>query len=310
MLSRHASSWRLHKRHFTFSDIQGLLAVLQLNYLQVLNLKLQLEKAFSFYTHLNSVWKTFQTVSFFCWFCFRDHEPTSTFFKTASSIIFSVLCCIILLSPWWKSAGCHSQQSDLCLCEAQLCCQLSSLRQGKVLGRLESPLQHCQLVGGVDGPGLAYLLRFPINHPNLHVWLLFHCTGETKRKLFPCGHLLWKSCGTITVFFSNLIQHDTSCIRLVKQWSGSVCRVSTEQFVQMSSTKIAPATTTQSFKEIPPALWTYNFGLKVPQSGRKTEIYRSFSCSLEARLYTTLHICTVNLVFYLFTGSFKTHVHP
>lgn len=232
------------------------------------------------------------------------------FLQNSLSIIFSVLCCIILLSPWWKSAGCHSQQSDLCLCEAQLCCQLSSLRQGKVLGRLESPLQHCQLVGGVDGPGLAYLLRFPINHPNLHVWLLFHCTGETKRKLFPCGHLLWKSCGTITVFFSNLIQHDTSCIRLVKQWSGSVCRVSTEQFVQMSSTKIAPATTTQSFKEIPPALWTYNFGLKVPQSGRKTEIYRSFSCSLEARLYTTLHICTVNLVFYLFTGSFKTHVHP
>lgn len=96
----------------------------------------------------------------------------------------------------------------------------------------------------------------------------------------------------------------------VKQWSGSVCWVSTEQFVQMSSTKIAPATTTQSFKEIPPALWTYNFGLKVPQTGRKTEIYRSFSCSLEACLYATLHICTVNLVFYLFTGSFKTNVRP
>lgn len=63
----------------------------------------------------------------------------------------------------------------LCLREAQLRGQLGPLRQGQVLSRLESLLQHGQLVAGVDGPGLANLLGLPVDHPHLHVGFLFHC---------------------------------------------------------------------------------------------------------------------------------------
>lgn len=65
-------------------------------------------------------------------------------------------------------------EPDLCLREAQLRCQLGSLRQGQVLGRLELSLQHCQLVAGVDGPGLAHLFRFSVDHPDLRVRLFFN----------------------------------------------------------------------------------------------------------------------------------------
>lgn len=65
-------------------------------------------------------------------------------------------------------------EPDLRLREAQLRRQLGSLRQGQVLRRLEFPLQHCQLVAGVDGPRLAHLLWLPVYHPDLCVWLFFN----------------------------------------------------------------------------------------------------------------------------------------
>ncbi|KAG7237493.1 hypothetical protein INR49_032382 [Caranx melampygus] len=85
-------------------------------------------------------------------------------------------------------------QAHLCLCEAQLCSQLSTLRQGQVLGRLESPLQDCQLVAGVDGPGLAHLLGLPVDHPDLHLWFFFHCKRfgggvELTTVLHRCLHI-------------------------------------------------------------------------------------------------------------------------
>lgn len=72
---------------------------------------------------------------------------------------------------------------DLRLREAQLCRQLGSLRQGQVLRRLEFPLQHCQLVAGVDGPGLSHLLRLPVDHPDLGVRLFFYWTREKKNNI-------------------------------------------------------------------------------------------------------------------------------
>lgn len=70
---------------------------------------------------------------------------------------------------------CDTLQPHLCLRETELGSQLSPLWQSQVLGRLESPLEDCELVAGVDGPGFAHLLGLPIDHPNLYVWFFFHC---------------------------------------------------------------------------------------------------------------------------------------
>lgn len=146
--------------------------------------------------------------------------------------------------------------------------------------------------------GLRTFFGFPLTIRTSTSGSSFTVRGNSK-KSYSCGNLQWKRHGTVTSFFSDLIKHNTSCMRLlshthlflqIMKWT---C---TGQFVQRScSTKIATAATTRNFKEIPPALWTYNFGQSVPQPGRKTEIYRCFSCSLETRLYTSLPVCAVIL---------------
>lgn len=94
---------------------------------------------------------------------------------------FWILICL-LFTLWYISRQHTELLADLSLCEAQLRCQLGALWQGQVLRRLELPLQHCQLVAGVDGPGFAHLLWLPIDHPDLHVWLLFRYRRKTVEK--------------------------------------------------------------------------------------------------------------------------------
>lgn len=105
------------------------------------------------------------------WAAFQTAEVTTLYYlkKHSPSLIMSEID--RLLAP----------QPHLCLSETQLCSELSPLWQCQVLGWLESPLQDCQLIARVDGPGLAHLLGLAIDHPNLHVWLLFHCEGEKEK---------------------------------------------------------------------------------------------------------------------------------
>lgn len=112
-----------------------------------------------------------------------------------------------------------------------------------------------------------------------------HYCGDFERNMsrfcHPCMKKKMKSC---IRFFLNTSFSPNSAVDSYRR--------STVQFVQKScSTKIATAATTPDFKEIPPALPTYNFGQSVPQPRSKTEIYRCLSCSLEAPLHPSLTIC-------------------
>lgn len=141
------------------------------------------------------VWTLFGSSSYpncDLWVMFFEIEQTCTFLlNTYLSVIYTLV---------------HFEQhtellADLSLCEAKLCCQLGTLWQGQVLRRLELPLQHCQLVAGVDGPGFAHLLWLPIDHTDLHVWLLFHYRRKTVEKPILQYH---GNCCRSIFFFWNL----------------------------------------------------------------------------------------------------------